>query len=364
MLTTSELIVRHPRELTAEWAENILLHHDPAIQVSAVEIQAVDIGTTTRVHLKVNHDGPKELPQHWFVKLPSLSWRARTITWLPRLLSTEVHFYQHIAQHVPLRTTAVLGAASNWLGHSTLVIHHVAEQGAQPGYAGQALSPKQAEAVVRQLAQFHARFWNKGQHNPHLRRLAGPTRHLEDALGSLLAVPLMKLGLKKAGSLIPSTFHTQALAYARHRKSVMAMLNQGPQTLIHRDCHPGNFFWNDQQPGFLDWQLVRIGDGMADLAYFLATALDSEDRRKHEAALLEIYRQELEREGIFLSQDTVQTRYRLHLSYPFEAMLLTLAIGGLMDETGNKTMIQRAASAVADNQVFELLDEKNYGTAG
>ena len=361
MLTASELIIRHPRQLDTAWAQRIVSHHAPAAQVSSVRIQQLDIGTTTRVQLYVEHDGPRQIPKQWFVKLPSLNWRAKAITLLPRLLTTEIHFYQHLADHVPIETLPVLGAASNLLGGSTLVINHVEENGAQAGKTGEALTLVQAEAVIGKLAQFHARFWNSTQQQ-HLRRLDGPTRKLEDALGTLLAVPLMKLGLKKAQGLIPPDLHTSALQYARHRKHIMGLLNQGPQTLIHRDCHPGNFFWNDNHPGFLDWQLVRTGEGVADVAYFLATSLETELRRQYENRLLRLYCASLAQEGITLEFAVLWDRYRLHLGYPFEAMLLTLAVGGLMDLEGNRTMIQRAVAAVIDHQVFERLEKQRSRT--
>ena len=363
MLRSNALIIRHPRQLTTDWAQKILSQHAPDIQVASVTIQNIDIGTTTRIQALVEHNGPAQLPRRWFIKLPSLSWRARLITLLPRLLSTEVHFYQHIAPHVPLVTAQVLGAASRFLGNSTLVIKHVEESGGKAGLAGQALNLEQAQEVIKHLARLHAQFWNKGQDNPHLRRLDGPTRKLEDALGSLLAVPLMRVALKKARHLLPDDCAQGALEYARHRKSIMALLNQGPQTLIHRDCHPGNFFWENNQPGFLDWQLVRMGEGMADVAYFMATSLPSELRQAAESDCLELYRQELETAGIYVDYQSLRERYRLHLSYPFEAMLLTLAIGGLMDQQGNEVMIQRAARAVVDNRVFEILRDQNYGMA-
>jgi aminoglycoside phosphotransferase (APT) family kinase protein len=59
----------------------------------------------------------------------------------------------------------------------------------------------------------------------------------------------------------------------------MRALALGPKTLVHHDCHPGNLFWTQSQPGFLDWQLIRLGEGIGDIAYFLATALEPECRR-------------------------------------------------------------------------------------
>jgi hypothetical protein len=58
----------------------------------------------------------------------------------------------------------------------------------------------------------------------------------------VLALPLMQLGLKQAGAVIPKTLHAPALDYACQRSKIMAALNHGPTTLIHHDLHPGNFY--------------------------------------------------------------------------------------------------------------------------
>jgi len=86
-------IAHHPDQLTVAWAQQIVNQHSANTLVEQVKITSVDIGTTTRVSIKVNHNGPDSLTNFWFVKLPSLSWRARVITALPRLLHTEKHVF-------------------------------------------------------------------------------------------------------------------------------------------------------------------------------------------------------------------------------------------------------------------------------
>jgi hypothetical protein len=87
------IIVRKPSELTVAWAQRVVDNHCADTVVSNVDVVSVDIGTTTRVHITVEHNGPNTLARRWFVKLPSMAWRARMITALPRLLHTEVRFY-------------------------------------------------------------------------------------------------------------------------------------------------------------------------------------------------------------------------------------------------------------------------------
>jgi hypothetical protein len=117
-------------------------------------------------------------------------------------------------------------------------------------------------------------------------------------------------------------------------------------------------FWHQTQPGLLDWQLVRFGEGISDVAYFLATALSPESRRLHEARLLCIYAQSLTENGVSdVNVAQLTMRYRAHLVYPFEAMLVTLAVGGMMDLASNKELIRRTTAAVIDLDAFTTTND-------
>jgi aminoglycoside phosphotransferase (APT) family kinase protein len=145
------------------------------------------------------------------------------------------------------------------------------------------------------------------------------------------------------------------MRYAFERRRVMRFLAKGPRTLVHHDCHSGNLFWKNAQPGLLDWQLVRIGDGIGDVAYLLATALEPATRRAHETGLLERYRLAMAEHGVVVGDPTcLWERYRAHLAYPFEAMVVTLAVGGLMERESNLELIRRAAAAVEDLEAFAV----------
>lgn len=350
------ILVRHPRELTKDWAQRVVNKHYSHVVVSSLDIVSVEIGTTTRVRVKVDHNEPTILPSQWFVKLPSMAWQARMITALPRLLHTEVRFYNEVAPSVSVTVPRYLAAQSKLGRGATLVLTDVTEFGAVPGNPGDALTFSQAAMVVEQLANFHARFWKKEGFNHTYSWMAGPIRRLEDFLGTAMAVPLMKRGLHQAGELVPSKLHAQAIHYARHRRQAMRFLTEAPQTLVHHDCHPGNLFWHQSQPGLLDWQLVRFGEGISDIAYFLSTALKPEIRRLYEASLIAIYAQGLEDNGVAgIDVNELQQRYRAHLIYPFEAMIVTLAIGGIMNQEINHELIRRTATAVEELDAFAAI---------
>jgi hypothetical protein len=352
------ILARQPGDLTVAWAQQVVDKHDANTIVTKVDVLNVDIGTTTRVYIAVEHNGPDTLPSRWFVKLPSLAWGARMITTLPRLLETEVRFYNELAEAVPLRKPVCLAAQSRFGRGSTLVLADLAEFAGVPSTASDTLTPEQAALVVEQLACTHARFWNNVHLDPKYSWLAGPIRRLEDFLGTALAVPLMKRGLRLAGTHIPSALHAPALHYARHRRAAMRFLSDASKTLVHHDCHPGNLFWskNRSKVGFLDWQLVRIGEGVSDVAYFLSTAMSVETRRFYEAELLVKYAQTLADNGVVDVDNTrLVQRYRAHLVYAFEAMVVTLAVGGMMNLDCNLELIRRTATAVEELDAFSAL---------
>jgi hypothetical protein len=350
------IIAHKPRHLNVEWAQRVINNRYSDVSVSNVDIVSVDVGTTTRVRLEIEHDGPAALPRKWFVKLPSLAWRAKLITALPRLLHNEIRFYNEAAQVLPITIPDFLAGQSELGKGATLVLRDVTEYGATAGNPDDALTAAQAVLIVKQLANLHARFWDKAGLARKYQWLAGPVRRLEDHLGTALAVPLMKQGLRLAGELLPTTLHLPCMQYARNRRRVMRFLSRGTQTLVHHDCHSGNLFWRHSQPGLLDWQLVRFGEGISDVAYFLATALDPKARRDQEANLLSIYAEELKNNGVAgVDTDNLLQRYRAHLIYPFEAMVASLAVGGMIKLEANHELIRRTATAIQDLDTFSAL---------
>jgi hypothetical protein len=350
------IVVHRPDQISRQWAQRIVNRYAASAKVSGVEVQSVNIGTSTRLRLTVDHDAIGVVPSRWFVKTPSLAIKSRAITAIPRLLHKEVNFYNSLSQGVPVNLPQILAAESLLGRGTTLVMTDLDELGCRPGLAADALSLEQARGVVEKLAGFHAHYWgNAGLLKTH-RWLNGFSHNVENHMGTLLAVPLMRRGLERAGRLVPGKLHQSALHYASDRRRINRILATGMQTLVHHDCHPGNLFWSQAEPGFLDWQLVRMGEGVSDLAYFLATSLTPESRRAHEKQLLELYLASLANHGIGqLDEEVYHQRYRAHLVYPFEAMIVTLAIGGMMEHNSNLELIARVSAAVDDNDSYAAL---------
>ena len=59
--TMQNILVRQPGDLTIDWAQRVVNKHYPHIIVSSVDIVSVDIGTTTRIRVKVEHNEPAKI---------------------------------------------------------------------------------------------------------------------------------------------------------------------------------------------------------------------------------------------------------------------------------------------------------------
>ncbi|CAH2032183.1 protein of unknown function [Trichlorobacter ammonificans] len=100
---------------------------------------------------------------------------------------------------------------------------------------------------------------------------------------------------------------------------------------------------------------MRLGEGIGDIAYLLTTTLAPGLRRQHEAALLAQYAETVRAQGVRGLSDDLMTRYRAHCCYTFEAMVVTLAIGGMMELDSNLELIRRTSIAVKDLDCFAAL---------
>jgi len=107
----------------------------------------------------------------------------------------------------------------------------------------------------------------------------------------------------------------------------------------------------------LDWQVVRRGNPLRDVSYFLVLALDAETRRAHERPLLDHYRDALAAAGgPALTADEAWGTYRRMAAYPYVATTFTAGLGGLQDEAVGLEGLRRAVAAIGDLDTASVLD--------
>ena len=153
-------------------------------------------------------------------------------------------------------------------------------------------SPAEAEALVRARATLHGTY-------------AGPTEsgalswvvtNAADPAAPLTAW-LLRLVVGRLRRTRPDLLPPDSALLIERQRQFEARLPRDGFTLLHGDPHFGNVYFDGEVPGFVDWQVLRRGLGLRDLAYFLTLSLPTERRRAEERHLLDLYRNELPRHG-------------------------------------------------------------------
>lgn len=306
----------------------------------------------------LEYDTPEDgSPRSLVVKLSSSDRGLRLLTF--ELNQTEVRFYQEIAPQVQLRTPHLYySAADPDTSKTVLLLEDIAGARAGDNVAGG--STNEARLAVRQIAGFHAHWWeSRGlQEITWLPSITGQRLLDQKTFRRRWAIFTDKLG-----SRIPPSLRQAAKGFGNHAGLVKDRILRLPRTVIHGDYRLDNLFFGHAGTGFpltvFDWQLTRVGPGPTDVAYFMAWCLEPEHRRRVEAGLLKDYHDSLVENGVRgYGFDQCQRDYRLSMFYP---LVLLVTSGALLDFTSDRggsliaALIKRVNAAVADHRIGELL---------
>ena len=141
------------------------------------------------------------------------------------------------------------------------------------------------------------------------------------------------------------------------------LFTQKPQTLIHADYQLENMMFGateEEEFFVVDWQFVKRGCGIWDVAYFLSQSLMQEDRKATETDLLHGYLRILDDYGVQnYSFDNAMYEYRLSLLHRFGNLITTIAAMPFTEEQISMhvdVLLPRVISALLDHDCHLLLD--------
>lgn len=337
-------------EITAAWLATTL-----GREVRAVTREKVGTGQTgASYRLTLESDGgPRTLLAK--VAAGDLEARARVAAGY----AAEVGFYDRLVNSLEVRTPRCWYAAiSEDMLHFTLLLEDLAPR--RPGVQVEGCSPERARGAIRNLAGLHAPRWNdaslydldfliaiRGQERVEF--LAGLTTAAADAF-----VGRYEAGL---GAADVATLRTAAEAVGP-----WLMMPATPFTVLHGDYRLDNLMFGETPEDVvaLDWQTASVGPPARDLAYFLGTCLEVEQRRQCERELVELYHHELCSRGV-PDYDLEQCfeDYRLG---QLQATLITTV--GRMNATGEQSaasdamflaMAKRSCAAIRDLDTLDLI---------
>jgi aminoglycoside/choline kinase family phosphotransferase len=222
-------------------------------------------------------------------------------------------------------------------------------------------SPEEAELAVRELAKFHAAWWDSARlaeidwmplANDPANKAAEES--YQEAWGPFL---------KRFGERLPPGLREVGERLATKINIIQDETAEPPRTITHGDYRYDNLFFATPEGGdplaVIDWQIAFRGRGTYDVAYLMSQSLRPEGRRANEMEVLRAYHRILTENGV-RGYDFAQCLHDYRLATLF-CLAYPVIVGGTLDLSNERgvalatAMLDRSVAAIVDLDAGELL---------
>jgi hypothetical protein len=360
-------IPRSPADLSPGWLTRALQYGQATGTGAVSEFKCSYLESGTGLYgqifrLKLTYDppesvGPRTIIAKFSSSNPAMRQRPNTRASYER----EVRFYQEAAQESPIPVpTCYYADVDMESGWHILLLEDLAP--AHSGSRSRGCSRNEARIAIRQIARFHAHWWE----NPGLDKfkwLSG-TQFPGDAELARFREQLWPAFLRKVNTRLPDEVIRIGEMLGEYKGRITRHLfAQKPQTLVHGDYQLENMMFGtagEENFFVVDWQLVKRGCGIFDVAYFLSQSLTQEDRKAIEMNILHDYLRILDDYGVRdYSFDDALYDYRLSLIHRFGNLITTVTTMPFTEEQimmHVDVLLPRIIPALLDHDCHLLLD--------
>ena len=241
------------------------------------------------VRLSVTWDRPTDAPSTYVAKVPAAEETSRAGAAATRTYLVEASFYRDLADTLEVnRPPCYLALHDAETDDYVVLLGDLAPATAGDQIAG--CSVADAERVVPELAALHGPRWG----DPALQQLDWLVPSDDGGAGLVMLSQVLFPGFMERyeDRLVPGVapllrrLMERLGEYAAYRPNV-------PRTVVHGDFRLDNLLFGGERVAVLDWQTVKLGTAMSDVAYFIGSALQPEERRQHEERLVRDYHDRL-----------------------------------------------------------------------
>ena len=361
-------IPHSPADLSSRWLTMVLRQANAlsAGEIKAFVPSALEVGKGfygQLVRLTLQYDPPETSgPRTLIAKFSSDNSEMRERPNTKASYKREVQFYQEIAVGSPIPVpTCYYGRVDMKSGWHVLLLEDLAP--ARSGSRLDGCSRAEAETAIANIARFHAHWWE----DPRLDNLDW----LADAPGAPSDAQLAERHeewwptfLREVKSRLPDAVMEIGHLLGEQRGRIARHLFTGrPRTLIHSDYHLDNLLFGADAASLfvVDWQFVKRGRGIWDVAYFLSQNLAAADRQAIETDLLRDYLAILNDHGVqmYSYEDAIRD-YRLSLLHRLGALISTIAVMPFTREQIRfhiDVLLPRTVAAIIHHDCLSLLGE-------
>lgn len=356
-------------EITAEWMQRALMAGGAcsSAEIDALEIEALSevtnaFGSLFRCRL-TSRGGPAD-PASLIVKMPTSDALAfRMAKWLS-LHRREVVYYRDIAPLGDLRSPALLYGDFDAHSHRfVLVLEDLGSMQSVP--QRESVGELRARRAIRGIARLHGRFW-EAREEPALAACGAFLTAGESRIMQTIYLLTLPAALERFGDLFSTAARRTADAFGTRITTHFAALAEGPTTLVHGDYRGDNLlFGGPGEDGLaaLDWQGCGVGCGLHDVAFFLATSVSIDERRRIERDAVDEYHDTVCRLGAakaFTREDCWRS-YRQNILGALMPMVIGSGAIKMGDETirnQTRVLLRRTVTAIEDLAAWEFLPER------
>lgn len=333
-------------EITAQWIERAFAAGGAVVpQRIAIEPSVAPIGhgtsaTTAQVHIGYNV-GTVTAPTDVIAKFG----RGLGVSPGRSPAERERLAYELFGNDAPFRKPRMWFGATDESGLTNLVLEDLSGR-TRAGDQIAGCSIADARAVIRELAAFHAAYWERDD-----------VLELDWLIDHRAMAPLYDAGIARIREWADLHVPMEDVALAETFGACKAEWLSHPvsrRTLIHSDPRVDNILFEDTAEGavawIIDWQLPSAGDPQHDVAYFLVGSLSPEDRRACERGLVAEYASLIRRTKPDYSDAEAIESYRRNI---VSGLWLTVIAAATIEQNEHNatlisTLIERNCAAVRD----------------
>lgn len=352
---------RSADELTADWLTDILastgaITQESRIKGLRVERIAEGVGFASflyRAHLNLDGDGPATVIIKLPTDYPAYLELAKSIL----LYDREVAFYNDVAPIAPVsapRThfAAIEDDSTNFI----IVMEDLADRENADHLTG--LSIDRAQAVLDELARFHAWGWDMkpaATNNPAFLPIDDVRMTGLFSVGATAGWPIY---LEHGRASAPEGLTEVIQEYAALAAGLLGALTE-PATLINGDLRADNLFFGNTGPHVtVDYQFAGHGCGMWDVAYLVGQGLTPEERDGRERELVARYVETLTGSGITYPFDRAWQQFQIAVVAQIALPLLAMISWENLNPRGQEllqVLMERSFRIIADTDAVSVV---------
>jgi len=297
--TAAELPVCY-EDISAEWLTDVLCRQVPGARALGHRLGPPDSGSSNRRRIFVEYNQPGReagLPTALFCKA-SQDLANRMVLGISSGAYVETTFYASIRPLLDIEAPrAYYSRFDPETFNSLIVLGDITDEVTEFCSHQTRMTRARAESQMSLLARAHGTCYSDSRAKAELDRIGTWPEFFERTLGFGIKDGSNK-GFLSAEEVIPPSLYRRFEEIWPATLQSVELHNHLPLTLAHGDVHLKNWYVaGNGEMGLGDWQCASRGHWGRDVAYAIATALSTDDRRAWERELLAFYLDRLQAAG-------------------------------------------------------------------